>query len=607
MKPRFAKVKIATGVLFVLAALSCNSVRIVNRSLVIISNPPGADVYINSDCVGKTPFNTNKITTGIGLQVEVRMKDYAPEQQGYSPDDVARHTQDKKAAWVLPIFNLARLHLEVPIQVVSSVEGAMVLTNNQLAGPAPWKGKLVFDRTKSNSWEMTAISLSRSNYYTAVTNVTESQAEAAERTGLELNVKLDEIRRCVPVVIQADIPKAMVSINDIPAGTTTLTTNLTFTRADGTQPWSTATVRISKDGYEYRPPGQNATPEFVKTLTVDSAAAGLVSAQGFVPVRFISVLLRTFEINENKLKVHFTNVMAAFDPGEPGQAPIPLTAAKPEDALVAARIGAWPERADTIVYSKPSWDPHSKTGDPIGAHICINDGGSEKILNMGQHFDLDPFVTADGKHIYYSSDRWDKRVIWRMEADGTLPQPITGSVTFLDTEPVVSADNAQLAYTSRVLDALPSAPATIWIANADGSLATQTQPGQNPAWSPDGKRIAFVSPDNKIWLMDNKGKILRQLTDGDWHDAYPVWTPSGNRIVFASDRGLNDLNEHNWGIWIMADDGSAPPRRLTQNGSFDSCPAVSSDGSHFYFFSNRGAQKTSRESLQIFRLDLPPN
>lgn len=612
MKPQYAKIKIAASVLFVLTALSCNTVRIVNRSLEIVSHPPGADVYINNDndSAGKTPFNTNRITTGIRLKVEVRMKDYAPEQQDYSLEDVALHTQDNKGAWVLPAFNLVRLHLEVPIQVSSSVEGATVLINNQLAGPAPWKGKLVFDRTKSTPWEAPAVSVVKSNYDAWITNITESQAEAAERMGLELDVKdvkLDEIRRYFRVVIQADISNAMVSINDIPAGTTPLTTNLAFTRANGTQPWSTATVKISKEGYEYRPPGQNPTPDFVKAVTVESAAAGLVSAQGFATARFVSALLRAFEIHDNKLTVRSTNVMAAVDPGEPGQAPTPFTTAKPEDALVMSRIGAWPERADTIVYSKPSWDSHSKTGDPIGAQICINDSGMETLLNMGQHFDLDPFVTADGKYIYYSSDRWVKRNIWRMDANGTLPQPITSSANFLDTEPVVSADSShpQLAYTSRALDASPSAPSTIWIAKADGSQATQTQEGQNPAWSPDGKKIAFVKPDNKIWLMDNNGKNPRQLTDGDWHDAYPVWTPSGNQIVFASDRGVNDLKERNWGIWMMAADGRTPPRQLTKNGSFDSCAAVSSDGRHFYFFSNRGAHQKGEESLQIFRLNLP--
>jgi len=65
---------------------------------------------------------------------------------------------------------------------------------------------------------------------------------------------------------------------------------------------------------------------------------------------------------------------------------------------------------------------------------------------------------------------------------------------------------------------------------------------------------------------------------------------------------LSGQKEHNWDIYIVASDGKSAPAPLTQNGSFDSCPAVSADGRKLYFFSNRGAQKAGQESLQIFSL-----
>jgi Tol biopolymer transport system component len=80
-----------------------------------------------------------------------------------------------------------------------------------------------------------------------------------------------------------------------------------------------------------------------------------------------------------------------------------------------------------------------------------------------------------------------------------------------------------------------------------------------------------------------------------------VWTPHGAHIIFASDRYLDDRKRHNWDIYIMDPKGKSV-RQLTFSGSFDSCPAISSDDTRLYFFSNRGAQKQGEESLQIFAL-----
>jgi Tol biopolymer transport system component len=66
-----------------------------------------------------------------------------------------------------------------------------------------------------------------------------------------------------------------------------------------------------------------------------------------------------------------------------------------------------------------------------------------------------------------------------------------------------------------------------------------------PAWSPNGRRIAFVSTRDgnpEIYVMDQDGQNLRRLTfnpGGDWR---PAWLPDSQRLVFTSDRrGSNDI------------------------------------------------------------------
>ncbi|MCC6973160.1 MAG: PD40 domain-containing protein, partial [Anaerolineae bacterium] len=62
----------------------------------------------------------------------------------------------------------------------------------------------------------------------------------------------------------------------------------------------------------------------------------------------------------------------------------------------------------------------------------------------------------------------------------------------------------------------------------------------SPAWSPDGKQIAFIayvhgSPE--VYVMNDKGKKLQRLTTDSAADADPVWSPDGARVLFTSDRG----------------------------------------------------------------------
>jgi Tol biopolymer transport system component len=111
--------------------------------------------------------------------------------------------------------------------------------------------------------------------------------------------------------------------------------------------------------------------------------------------------------------------------------------------------------------------------------------------------------------------------------------------------------------------------------NADGTnvarLTNHAAFDQQPAWSPDGSKIAFVSQrdgNSEIYVMHADGSNQTRLTDDD---ANPAWSPDGRKIAFASNRGEND----NWDIYVMPADGSDGdnPTRLTTDSAIDGDPA----------------------------------
>lgn len=115
----------------------------------------------------------------------------------------------------------------------------------------------------------------------------------------------------------------------------------------------------------------------------------------------------------------------------------------------------------------------------------------------------------------------------------------------------------------------------------------------NPVWSPDGKRITFVSNRSgnwDIWMMNADGTGLKPLTTQPSEDRFPAWNPDGQRIAFASNRSGN------WDIWIMDADG-AQQKQLTTTARDDLVPTWSRDGQKIAFVSYRDLE------YSIYKMD----
>ncbi|MGH9162723.1 MAG: hypothetical protein ACRD2X_22375 [Vicinamibacteraceae bacterium] len=190
---------------------------------------------------------------------------------------------------------------------------------------------------------------------------------------------------------------------------------------------------------------------------------------------------------------------------------------------------------------------------------------------------------AARQHVVYSRRYWPV-AIWRLELaqpdrPAGAPLKLIGS-TRQDLEPAWSPDGRRIAFVST-----RTGHTEIWVSRADGRAATQlTSFGgprtHRPAWSPDGRWLAFSSGRERrssVFIVAPSGRSPRSVTPADMHCYQPVWSADGRRLYFTSDRsGAPE-------IWsIPATGGSAV--RATWQGGIQA--QVSLDGRWLYYRRN---------------------
>lgn len=167
--------------------------------------------------------------------------------------------------------------------------------------------------------------------------------------------------------------------------------------------------------------------------------------------------------------------------------------------------------------------------------------------------------------------------------DGSAPAVLTND-PHPETDPAYSPDGTRIAFVRQT----DGGEYTLWTMGADGSGAVAlTPPGvsvRHPSWSPDGAHIVFdrasATSGRDLWVIDSRGAGLHSIVTHAGLDAEPAWSPDGSRIAFTTDRyGGSD-------IVTVTPDGTGL-RRLTRDAANDRQATWSSDGATIAFVSNR--------------------
>jgi TolB protein len=244
-------------------------------------------------------------------------------------------------------------------------------------------------------------------------------------------------------------------------------------------------------------------------------------------------------------------------------------------------------------------------------YVMNADGSGRRQLTRSPQNDGDPVWSPNGEKIAFVRIDGGLADIYVVNADGSGLRRLAHAIAFTPTpggpssgrqaSPAWSPDGRRIAFVSNRRGNFD-----IFVVNADDGLGLRKlsrspRNDYDPAWSPDGRMIAFQGrrdppPESErdacplrrcerqeIYVVDADGSRLRRLTH-DWRfDAAPVWSPDGRKILFQ--------HRHHPDVWVMNADGSGRrnlTRSVKQPFASDEAPAWSPDGRKILFVSNRG-------------------
>ena len=235
----------------------------------------------------------------------------------------------------------------------------------------------------------------------------------------------------------------------------------------------------------------------------------------------------------------------------------------------------------------------------MGIVVMAADGSDEKTITSGKLPQYDACWSPDGTRLAFThvpqSGTQGNLDVYFAKADGSEPKLFAGDKGKLSHEeyPAWSPDGKRIAFSSTF-----EGNQELYVAEIGSPdrkrLTNDPALDAHPAWSPDGRKLAFATNrwgDFEIAVMDADGANLTRLTESRGLDDYPVFSPDGRRVAFTSNR------DGNFEIYVMDADGRSAVN-ATQHEALDNFAAWTPDGK-LTFVSNRAG------GFDIFVVDAP--
>lgn len=211
--------------------------------------------------------------------------------------------------------------------------------------------------------------------------------------------------------------------------------------------------------------------------------------------------------------------------------------------------------------------------------------------------------------IVFVSSRDGAYELYAMNGDGSHQHRLTrdggdaSSATrlYYQIEPAWSPNGRLIAFAS-----LRDGPSHIFVVDAGGKrtrrLTSGSRADTHPSWSPDGRRIAFVrGGPGAVEVMNADGTNAHRVTAGSDDEGDPAWSPDGRWIAYDRKIPADVRSE----VWLVHPDGS-DQHRLTSTGANSISPSWSPDGRQIAFSSDRGGSTLGIYIIRVSERGLRP-